>query len=148
MSSAKFTQVFHPDSFSILYRQRAFSDQFEMGSQKQLILQLAGDFLCQTLQNAVIVGKQVAQFHFDQHLVIVSYRFDCNQIIATQFFKLHQYLFDLDREEVDPFQYDHVVAAAFETCQAFGASVRKGIRPEGHRSGHGYGIGTKALPHG
>ena len=129
-------------------RQRAFPDEAEAGREEELILQLPGDFLREALEGGVVVGEEVAQLDFDEHLVVVADGLDGNQVVAAQFGELHEDLLHLDGEDVHPFEDNHVVATSLEAGQALVGTTAGAVAGEDGREvagavteqGHGLAV--------
>ena len=109
-------QVFYADCLAFLLGQAAFGHEFHTRSDKDFVLQLAGDFLGQALEEAVVVGKLV-EFHLDGHFVVGFEVGQRDEVIGAQFAELHEDVFDLDREDVDSLEDHHIVASSLHAVQ-------------------------------
>ena len=112
------SQVFYPYCFAFALGERAFFDQFKFGGNQYFIFKLAGDFFADALQFDVVIGREIAQFYFDDHFVLVVDCLQGDEVVAAQLWELHEYLFHLHREDVDSFDNEHVVTASFDAVYA------------------------------
>ena len=113
-----FTFVYYPHRLAFRLRKRTFVDEFYAWSEQNFVFQSACDLFCERLKLLEVIGKQAAQFHLDEDLVIAVYILNGNQIVVAKLGELHQYLLYLHREDVHAFYDKHIVAATFDAIYA------------------------------
>ena len=69
------------------------------------------------MEFAVVIKREVFHLYIDGHGVVVIHGFEGDQVVGSQLLELHQDGLDLDREDVDALEDDHVVAAALHAIQ-------------------------------
>lgn len=85
------TQIFYSDSFSFTLRKSSFLYEFYFGSYQYLIFELPGYLFSYFLQFDVTICREVAEFYFDNHLVLIVYRIQSNEVVAAKLGELNQY---------------------------------------------------------
>ena len=80
-----------------------------MRREENLVLKGTTNTLLKVEQTWEVVGEELFEFDFDKHVVIVGIRGKRNEVIAGEFGELHQNLLNLDREDVDATEHDHIV---------------------------------------
>ncbi len=69
------------------------------------------------MEFAVVIKREVFHLYIDGHGVVVIHGFEGNKVVGGKLLELHQDGLDLDGEDVDTLEDDHVVAAAFHAVQ-------------------------------
>ena len=114
-----FSQVFYTYGFALLPWQGARWNETHARGDEYFVAQALLYLLGQFFQVAVVIGKELLQFHFNKHGVVFRRAFERDEVVSSQLGELEQDLLNLDGEYVDSLQNYHVVAAAFHAVKAF-----------------------------
>ena len=83
-----------------------------MWREKDLILERTTNALLKVEESREVVGEEFLEFHFDKHVVVVGVRSERDEVIAGQLGELHQNLLDLNWEDVDTTEDNHIVGTS------------------------------------
>ena len=90
-----FSDVFYSDGLSLALRQGAFGQEFHTGRDEDFVFEPSGDLTGEFLQPAVVVGEELAELYFYRHLVVAFARFEGDEVVGGEFFKLQENGFNL-----------------------------------------------------
>ena len=103
---------------ALALRQGVLGHEADLRGDEDLVAQLAGDLPAECLEFGVVIDVEVFHLHVYDHGVIAVHGLEGDEVVGGKLLELHQDGLDLDREDVDALEDDHVVAAALHAVEA------------------------------